>query len=439
AAAAELAEGAGEAGAEAPSRMNRCNRAALARTIASVQGVRNHTLRTRRMGPYCLVDVTIIVDARISASAASMIAETLHDRVIVDFRPAVTDVLVHVDPDGSPQSHRLETHAEATSVMDAINPEEVEALVRAALLEELALAVLLVREGMGILRLVPFLRKHCGHVVRPLRPEGLKGRRVWVDVHGPLYRCAYRSPGNSQGKRLEAFGMQPVFVFASAPKPAKVEHTLIERARKRDVQQARGQKALEDLRSILGQLEELGAAHSMQRKYNERCLESHFARHAIAIPADAYQMVKYALTQRGSKVIQARSGDAEEEAAKSSAPEDLVASEDLDALIHEAPSVLRFIDRLGADMEFDPEDVRVPSVINLSEVMAGLGFTKHKQLVDFAILCGCDFAAKLKGIRPIHAHRIILKHGSIGRSRMTAAAKATRDILEGWMPILQED
>ena len=27
------------------------------------------------MGPFCLVDVTIIVDARISASAASMIAE----------------------------------------------------------------------------------------------------------------------------------------------------------------------------------------------------------------------------------------------------------------------------------------------------------------------------------------------------------------------------
>ncbi|CAE8637354.1 unnamed protein product [Polarella glacialis] len=288
---------------------------------------------------------------------------------------------------------------------------------------------------MGILRLLPFLRTHCGHVVRPLHPEDLKGKRVWVDVHGPLYRCAYRSPGNSQGitrnflafsERLEAFGMQPIFVFDSAPKPAKVEHTLIERARKRNVQQARCQKDLEDLRSILGQLEELGARvphNLLQRKYNKRSLESHFARRAIAIPADAYQMVKDALTQRGSKVILARSGDAEEEAAKSSGPEDLVASEDLDALIYGAPSVLRFIDRLGADMEFDPEDVRVPSLINLSEVMAGLGFTKHKQLVDFAILCGCDFATKLKGIGPIHAHRIILKHGSIGRFRMAVEGK----------------
>lgn len=118
------------------------SRSALARTITRVQGVRNHTLRTRRMGPFCLVDVTIIVDARISASAASMIAESVHDLVIHDFRPAVTDVLVHVDPDGSPQSHRLETHSEANTVAEQVetvqmlNPEDLEAQIRAALLQD---------------------------------------------------------------------------------------------------------------------------------------------------------------------------------------------------------------------------------------------------------------------------------------------------------------
>lgn len=59
------------------------------------------------MGRFCLVDVTIIVDARISASAASMIAEKVHNQVIHDFRPAVTDVLVHVDPDGSPREPEI--------------------------------------------------------------------------------------------------------------------------------------------------------------------------------------------------------------------------------------------------------------------------------------------------------------------------------------------
>ncbi|CAK9118092.1 unnamed protein product [Durusdinium trenchii] len=118
------------------------SRSLLARTITGVQGVRNHTLRTRRMGPFCLVDVTIVVDARISASAASMIAELVHDHVIHDFRPTVTDVLVHVDPDGSPQSHRLETHSEANTIaeqvetLDMLNPEDIEAQTRAALLQD---------------------------------------------------------------------------------------------------------------------------------------------------------------------------------------------------------------------------------------------------------------------------------------------------------------
>lgn len=67
------------------------------------------------MGPYCLVDVTIVVDARISASAASMVAEAVHNRVIDDFHPFVTDVVVHVDPDGSPQFHQLDPEAELAS------------------------------------------------------------------------------------------------------------------------------------------------------------------------------------------------------------------------------------------------------------------------------------------------------------------------------------
>jgi len=111
----------------------RCGRHQLSQSIRTVQGIRNHTLRTRRMGPYCLVDATIVVDARISASAASMLAEAVHDRVIKDFAPFVTDVLVHVDPDGSPQSHHLQTHKEPGPMVDAINPEEVEAKVRASL------------------------------------------------------------------------------------------------------------------------------------------------------------------------------------------------------------------------------------------------------------------------------------------------------------------
>mmetsp|Transcript_59669 Transcript_59669/g.155175 ORF Transcript_59669/g.155175 Transcript_59669/m.155175 type:complete len:661 (-) Transcript_59669:170-2152(-) len=116
---------------------SRCGRDVLSKSIIEVPGVRNHTLRTRRMGPYCLVDTTIVVDARISASAASVIAEAVHDRVVGDHKPFVTDVTVHVDPEGSPQSHRLETHAEAPVPVASertLSPEALEAQVREALL-----------------------------------------------------------------------------------------------------------------------------------------------------------------------------------------------------------------------------------------------------------------------------------------------------------------
>jgi len=86
------------------------------------------------MGPYCSIDATIVVEARISASAASMIAEAVHARVIEDFKPFVTDIMVHVDPDGSPQSHHLDTQSESAGLGETLGPQAVDARVRGALL-----------------------------------------------------------------------------------------------------------------------------------------------------------------------------------------------------------------------------------------------------------------------------------------------------------------
>lgn len=123
-----------------------CGGQELSRSISDIQGVRSHEIRTRRMGPYCLVDTTIVVDARISASAASLIAESVRMRVLEDFRPFVTDVSVHVDPEGSPQGQRpgeqLADDAQASDVgsggavdfLQVMGVEELESRVRDALL-----------------------------------------------------------------------------------------------------------------------------------------------------------------------------------------------------------------------------------------------------------------------------------------------------------------
>lgn len=67
--------------------------------IRNTEGVQSvHNLRTRRMGPEAWVDVHIEVPDTISVSEGHQIAERVRQRVI-DHRPEVSEVQVHVDPE----------------------------------------------------------------------------------------------------------------------------------------------------------------------------------------------------------------------------------------------------------------------------------------------------------------------------------------------------
>ncbi|CAJ1370914.1 unnamed protein product [Effrenium voratum] len=78
-----------------------------------------------------------------------------------------------------------------------------------------------------------------------------------------------------------------------------------------------------------------------------------------------------------------------------------------------------FLDRLRKDT-----DARRPFCIELSELQAALGFASHRQLVEFAILCGCDYTGRLPGVGPHKAHRIISEYKSIGRFRICKEGRA---------------
>ncbi len=71
----------------------------IRQTLIDTPGVENlHELRTRRMAHRALVDAHILVNPRISVSEGHSIAERARRRVLKS-HPAVTDVLVHVDPE----------------------------------------------------------------------------------------------------------------------------------------------------------------------------------------------------------------------------------------------------------------------------------------------------------------------------------------------------
>ena len=62
------------------------------------EGVRGwHQLRGRRMGPYMILDVHVVVDPKLSVTVSHQIAQRVRMRVM-ERMPAVSEVLVHVDP-----------------------------------------------------------------------------------------------------------------------------------------------------------------------------------------------------------------------------------------------------------------------------------------------------------------------------------------------------
>jgi len=74
------------------------------RSIQSVDGVEAlHMLRTRRMGDSGLADVHILVNPRISVSEGHCISETVRAQIMRDVS-AVTDVMVHIDPEDDEQA-----------------------------------------------------------------------------------------------------------------------------------------------------------------------------------------------------------------------------------------------------------------------------------------------------------------------------------------------
>jgi hypothetical protein len=71
----------------------------IRQTLIDTPGVESlHELRTRRMAHRALVDAHILVNPRISVSEGHSIAERARGRVL-NSHPAVSDVLVHVDPE----------------------------------------------------------------------------------------------------------------------------------------------------------------------------------------------------------------------------------------------------------------------------------------------------------------------------------------------------
>ena len=74
---------------------------ALEGVIKSVEGVKGcHDIRTRGTENAINLDLHILVDPKISAEEAHKIADSVEEKIKGSF-PAVTDIVVHIEPEGN--------------------------------------------------------------------------------------------------------------------------------------------------------------------------------------------------------------------------------------------------------------------------------------------------------------------------------------------------
>ncbi len=187
--------------------------------------------------------------------------------------------------------------------------------------------------------------------------------------------------------------IKPVFVFDGVPHELKSATIEDRRARK--------QKALEEWQSAL----EKG---DMERARSK-------AQQTSYLSEDMVRQSQQLIDAFGIPHLTApRDGEAQASHMAKCGDVDAAASQDYDALLFGAPTLIRNMTSSGRrKLPRQHRYITVePELVELDGVLASLEID-HEQLVDLAILVGTDFNPGIKGIGPKTALKLIKKHGTL--------------------------
>ena len=255
---------------------------------------------------------------------------------------------------------------------------------------------------MGVKNLMKFLEKHAPGAIKHTNVGNLLGRRIAIDASMQIYQflVAVRHmtgqlvdrEGNPtshlQGLLTRTFrlltnGVKPIYVFDGKPPEMKSGEL-----QKRAERKAEAEKAL---------------AEAIEAG-NEEDVDK-FSRRAVAMKSTHIEDCKKLLELMGVPFVQAPcEAEAECAALCRAGIAYATATEDMDALAHEAPVLVRHLSSGQDDLV----------EIDYAKVLEELGLTKA-QFVDFCILCGCDYCGTIKGIGPGKAYGLIKEHKTIER------------------------
>ncbi len=264
-------------------------------------------------------------------------------------------------------------------------------------------------------------------IKRPTSLTALAGKRVAIDAWNILYQflASIRQPDgtplmDAQGRitshlsgllsrtaNLVEAGIKPVFVFDGEPHPLKRE-TLADRSERKQKAQAGLVAAQADRDAAVASGDEEGADAAEERM---RTKAQQTSRLTIPMVEEAQALLR----GLGIPVVQAPGeGEAQASWMAQSGAVDAAVSQDFDALLFGAPTLVRNL-ATGGRRKLPGKQVWVevePEEIPLAASLAQLGLTRE-QLVDCALLVGTDFHPGVKGIGAKKAVALVQKNGTL--------------------------
>jgi flap endonuclease-1 len=229
---------------------------------------------------------------------------------------------------------------------------------------------------MGVKGLFQLISSVCKHVIKHVSVDQLDKGAIAIDASISIYQLlsAGRQIVNKRGEQinhiqgifyrvlhLKDYGLTPIYVFDGVP-PDEKQDTLDKRRAHRQIKV--NERAFAEVKMLLslmgvGYIQSVGEAEASCSRLVDK---------------------KYGVRYAGS--------------------------DDIDCLVFGAPRMIKGLS-IGGNKSGDV------IVLELAEVIEGLGLRTHDQFIDLCILCGTDYLPTVRGVGPATALKLVREHGDI--------------------------
>ena len=250
---------------------------------------------------------------------------------------------------------------------------------------------------MGIKNLIKVVQKYAPNAITFGNIMNYKGKVLAIDANLMIYKVTYAIRKNGYDlknndtivthihgmmQKLVAFNkynIKPIFVFDSAPHRMK-EHTIKDRKK---------------LREKFVQKYDEAITQDEKKKYFY--IKSGIKENEINDIIELINVFNYPIIEA------AEEADAELAYLTKNKLVDAVVTDDMDILVFGGTLILK---------NFSIAEKRKIQVISLDKLLKDAKLSQN-QLIDIAIILGCDYCSSVHGVGPIRSYQLIKEHGSL--------------------------